>query len=739
MNRVFPTLLLFFVFSILHTHGQVSEILIKDAKTGLGVAYAHLIVDPQPDKQAQVYLTNDKGLASLTFADSLSIQISVVGYQSITQTIRPQKYQEIEIQPSNFNVKEVVITGQLEPQPVDQSIYKIKIIDSKEIESKAAVNIPDLIATDLKFRTFSDGILGSSLSIQGLSGNNVKILVDGVPVIGREGGNVDLSQLNLYNVDHIEVVEGPFSVLYGNNSLAGAINIITKENKYTRFKSQINAYYESVGRYNADGLISFRKKNSSYTFSGGRNFTQERDLDPNLRSTLWKPKEQYLADASYTYDKGNTKLKLSTSLLRELMIDKGTPRPPYGEIARDVYLTTWRQIHSINYEYRLRDDHLLSFLSSFSNYSRINEDFLKDLTTLDMRSVELDTTLSDNWVFRGEWRNFGKDKIFNYHLGYDINLESGKGEKINDGARFINDYALFWSAQFNQLRWIQIQPGLRYSFNTQFSTPLVPSINFKISPNAWWDVRLSYVRGFRSPTIKELFLDFQDTNHNLFGNPDLEPEFGHNYNVSFNLNTERWHKLHYSNFKIDFFYNSMWNKIELGAINPEELHYSYVNIARYGTMGGFAQFDYRFHPYLNFSVGYGNTSYLTSTDGESLNYDSIQSSNDVTSSLAWSILSWNSDVSLFYKYNGQLPRFTIDENNQMVFDFLKPFHTLDISFNSSFFQNRLKTSVGVRNVFNNYIVEQTGSGGAAHVAGAGMPISMGRTLFVKLSYHFNRY
>ncbi len=733
-------ILIFYLFSFVSAlYAQEREIVIKDSKTGQSIPYAHVIL-PTPDGSLpKVFLSNAEGQVKISFAETILIEVSVVGYQTFRKEIQPIAFQEVLLTPSNFNVKEVVVTGQLEPQPIDQSIYKIKIIGTKEIEQRAAVNIPDLIATDLKYRTFSDGILGSSLSIQGLSGNNVKILIDGIPIIGREGGNVDLSQLNLYNVDHIEIVEGPLSVLYGSNSLGGAINIITKENKYSRFKTQLNTYYESVGRYNADALLSFRKNFSTFTLSGGRNFNQELDLNPNQRSTLWKPKEQYLGDASYLYQRNRNKLKLSTSLLRELMIDKGTPRLPYGEVARDVYLTTFRQIHSVNYERKLSDDHAISFLVSYSDYSRVNEDFLKDLTNLEMKSVELDTTIARNWVMRGEWRNFGKDRLFNYHVGYDFNLETGTGEKIEGEIKQINDYAFFWSAQFIHWKFLQIQPGLRYSINTQFSTPLVPSINFKISPSDLWDLRLSYVRGFRSPTVKELFLDFQDTNHNLFGNPDLQPEYGHNYNLAFNLNTEKWHKIHYSNFKIDLFFNSMKNKIELGAINPAELHYSYVNVARYGTAGGFAQFDYRFHPYMEFSLGYGSTSFIPSIDGETLDYDDMQSSNDFTSTITLSVLSINTDISVFYKYNGRLPRFTIDESNTLVFHFLDPFHTMDLSLNTHFWNTRFRASAGIRNLFNNYVIEQTGMGGVAHSGGGGMPVSMGRSLFIRLSYHFNTY
>ena len=68
------------------------------------------------------------------------------------------------------------------------------------------------------------------MSVQGLSGENVKILIDGVPVVGRLNGNVDLSQINLTNIERVEIVEGPLSVNYGTNALAGTINLITKKN-----------------------------------------------------------------------------------------------------------------------------------------------------------------------------------------------------------------------------------------------------------------------------------------------------------------------------------------------------------------------------------------------------------------------------------------------------------------------------------------------------------------------------
>ena len=55
-------------------------------------------------------------------------------------------------------------------------------------------------------------MLGNSISLQGISGQNIKVMIDGVPLIGREGGNIDLSQINLSSVERIEMIEGPMGV-----------------------------------------------------------------------------------------------------------------------------------------------------------------------------------------------------------------------------------------------------------------------------------------------------------------------------------------------------------------------------------------------------------------------------------------------------------------------------------------------------------------------------------------------
>jgi outer membrane receptor for ferrienterochelin and colicins len=143
-------------------------------------------------------------------------------------------------------------------------VHKSKIIDRVDIDRQAATNLRELLDNQLNMSVKNDNVLGSSISMQGISGQNIKILIDGVPVIGRLNGNIDLSQINLNNIERVEIIEGPLSVDFGTDALAGTINLITNKSQYDKASSSINLYYETVGHYNSD--INFSLKRTTIFF-----------------------------------------------------------------------------------------------------------------------------------------------------------------------------------------------------------------------------------------------------------------------------------------------------------------------------------------------------------------------------------------------------------------------------------------------------------------------------------------
>ena len=90
----------------------------------------------------------------------------------------------------------------------------------------------DALNNELNIR-FSQDLAtgGSDITMMGLKGQNVKILIDGLPMVGRQGtsNEIDINQIDINSIERIEIVEGPMSVVYGADALAGVINIITKK------------------------------------------------------------------------------------------------------------------------------------------------------------------------------------------------------------------------------------------------------------------------------------------------------------------------------------------------------------------------------------------------------------------------------------------------------------------------------------------------------------------------------
>ncbi len=109
------------------------------------------------------------------------------------------------------NIDEVVITGQYKQQSISKSIYKVEVIDAQQIKNMAVTNVAEVLNQNLNILIEPNkGSGNSSANIMGLSGAYTKILIDNIPVVSDEGlGNlVDLTKINVNNVERIEVVKG---------------------------------------------------------------------------------------------------------------------------------------------------------------------------------------------------------------------------------------------------------------------------------------------------------------------------------------------------------------------------------------------------------------------------------------------------------------------------------------------------------------------------------------------------
>lgn len=730
-----------------HGFGQQAVVRVKDSKTGQPVSFAHVVFQPIDGGQQTHAITREDGTAPNLAVSKAVAAISYVGYETLYDTVNPGESVTLAMKPKVQEMNEVVVTAQYSPQRVDKSIYKVKVINSLQIEQKAANNLMDLLGSELNMRISQSGALGSSMSLQGLSGENVKFLVDGVPVIGRMNGNIDISQLNLYNVDHIEVIEGPMSVVYGSNALAGVINIITKENKSTRLSTFAKAYVESVGVYNFDLGASYRVKDHVFSFSGGRDFFGGYSLNDSIRSTglsdaqnNWKPKRQYFFDSYYLFSRPKLKFKVSSSWFDEKLLSRGNLMAPYFETAFDNYFLTTRSTSKIEFNQQVNNHRYISLMGSYAYYARIKETFFKDLTTLTETPTtnpeDHDTTRFHNAIFRGTFSKSNPDSHFNYQLGFDLNYEVGTGKRILNDKQHIGDYAAFLSLQYDPLTWMTIQPGIRYIYNTKFKAPLVYSLNLKFSFLENYSIRASYSRGFRAPSLKELYLYFVDVNHNVQGNPDLKSENSHNVNISFQYNRET--SKSFIGTEINFFYNNINDNITL-AQSAGNL-YTYINVNRIITHGAQLIVNYRLYPWFNIRTGGGITGHYTSLyDETGLDKKFLYSPDAVvTTTYRWQKATM--DFTLDFKFNGKLPQLFADDDGNVVEGYISAYKTMDFTMQKSFFKEKLTIGAGVKNIFNVKVIPGISGSDTPHGGGDGISlVGWGRTVFVQAAFNFNKF
>ena len=729
------------------------QIHVFSAKDSLRVPFATLIVKNEHYNFGKT--GNDEGIIELSkkFDDTCHYTLTIhsFGFEKYTGLYlgaQINKLGNVYLSPANMNLDEIVITAQYEPTHADQSVQKIRIIGKEKIQQMGAVNLRDVLSNQLNVRLSQDNILGSGMNLQGIKGENVKILVDGVPVIGRLDGNIDLSQINMNNVDRIELIEGPLSVQYGTNALAGTINIITKKAAGGRYALGINPYYESIGTYNVTGDIEFSKNKHSIQVNGGRNyfdgwnggdplFTWPRSQPADSsRFKQWKPKEQYFAGASYHYAFRGADLGIKSAYFREAIYNRGYPRAPYGESAFDDYYYTRRVDNSLSFKAKLSSAWSINTLSGFNYYNRIKKTVYRDLTTLkdtlSGNSSDQDTSSFTLVMSRASFIHALPEAKLDYELGYDVNYESAYGKRIDKKTQYMGDYAVFITAGYKPFSDLIIKPGLRYAYNTAYQTPLIPSLNLKWAVSENHAFRMSYARGFRAPTIKELYFLFVDVNHNIVGNDQLTSERSHNYALSYNYNRD----IRRCRVRLDIstFYNSIFNLINLAQVSGTE--YAYVNIGRYKTTGIQVEGSFTFKRFfLQTGVNYtGRYNQLSeSADIPGFNY-----SPEVVTNLGYKLPAIKATVSVFFKHTGRLPGYMlVDETVHQTS--VEAYTIMDASFGKFFRGDRIQLNVGCKNVFNVTSVNSIAASGVAHGSSASsMPLSTGRNYFVKISFHFSR-
>ncbi len=674
----------------------------------------------------------------------------------------------------------VVITGQHNPQSVKKSVFEVKVIDRKEIKQRAANNLADLLNQSLNINIIPNASTGKSgVTLFGLDAQYFKILIDNVPVINEEGvgNNVDLTLINLDDIEQIEIVEGSMGVQYGANAVSGVINIITK--KSSAYKTRINAYVqeETVG----SEYEWFDKGRHIQSVKLGHNFTDELygditytrndfggfwdnrqgevyDRNDGLRGHVWLPKEQHNAKLLLNYKKDNFNVFYKFDYFNE-NIDRFNPTVNLNEnpatgtsdpLALDEIYTNERIIHHLNSNGKIGKQVNFNVSLSYQEQTKELETYTYRIRRDERLNVQKGEYLSRSALFsRGTFSNLIQTEKFNLQAGYELTNEKGSGSPLaitidpaeNAVSQRLDNYDFFASSEITLSDRFSLRPGARISFTNLFDNQYVFSLSSKYIFKDDWELRGIVGSSNRTPSYDELFTYFVDVNHNVQGNPNLNPERG--LSAFLHLKKRFWladDSIQLKN-KISLAYLDVKDRIELIVVQQNPLAFQYNNIDSYKSIGVFFENTLQYKQ-LQAQLGFSLLGVSKVLDSNTNSNDDFLYNFQVNSNINYRVSKWNTTFALYFKHLGKQYQFVektnTDGNQEFVRGTTDAYSWFEATVKKSFFSNKIETIFGVRNLFDVTNVNTTAFSGGAH---DGPPTSLligyGRSYFLRLAYNLN--
>ena len=652
-------------------------------------------------------------------------------------------------------LENVVVTGQYKPQSVKNSVYQVRTISKERILKQGASKLQDVLNNELNIR-FSQDVAtgGSNITMMGLTGQNVKILLDGMPLLGRQGisNEININQIDINSIERIEIVEGPMSVVYGADALAGVINIITKKASPSKFSVYARLQDETVGKeygkyqgvHTQSVGATFRHKKweigggFAYNYFGGWKDTAVG------RELVWHWKDQITANGFIGYNAGKFNIRYRIDGFDEIITNPGnftSYQADAGDsIAFDQEYLSRRVMHQLQAGYVANNNLSFSGQAAYSNYSRQVYSTVVSQNTgkfsLNPTTSTQSTVKFNSFTFRGTVQ-YKISPVFSLQPGVDINLESGEGERLKNGSNKVDDYAFFITSEITPYSKINIRPGLRFIKNSVYDAPpVIPSINTKFALTKNLDLRLSYARGFRSPSLRELYFNFFDANHQIIGNPDLKAETSHSFNGSLTWKKITPQEVVYTTV-LGGFYNNVKNLIDYAISAADPNIFILTNVSNSKTAGVNLNTMIKYKNW-NVAVGGSYTGFYNQYTENDESLPQLQWSAEANTNIGYSFSKIGLDANLFYKFTGKKPSYVLDNPTQKyILSEQKGYHMADFTMNKKLF-NYFSLNAGIKNIFNVERIRSSVVGNSVHSSNGVSNIAYGRSYFAGLSFNWNK-
>ena len=544
------------------------------------------------------------------------------------------------------NLDEIVITATRTERKLSNVAVPVQIISNKTIQQSGSLRLNDILQEQTGLFITSSGattsagggVFGNGVQIQGFSPDYTLILLDGEPIIGRQGGIIDLSRLTVGDIKKIEIVKGPSSSLYGSEAMGGVVNIITEQ----PHQNKLDASFR-YGRFNstdANLTYSIKKDKWGLQLFGNRNSSDGFDLDKITPGKTVDPYKNYTGQFRFNYQPSvKTKISLSGRYYNEIQknffpiqdISTGTSINIVGDgKIKDVNINP---VITQQFNNNLRSS-LRLYFSRYEYEQTLKKETDKSLYYYDFFQQGFYRAENQtDW----KWQKNNYLSIGGGLVAEKLNTTRYTGKRSND-IRYV-----FLQNEWKTNEKLTLIGGLRYDDNTAYQSKLSPKLAAQYKLNSKLRINASYGAGFKAPDFRQLFLNFLNTaagGYVVYGANEitiaelekqkqegilleilpkayqlalLKPEISKGFNAGARYDVNE--KL---NFNLNLFRNDIDNLIQVDIIAYRSNNapvYSYFNVKKAFTEGAELQAQYALNKYFQLFGGY---QFLMTADKEDL-------------------------------------------------------------------------------------------------------------------------
>lgn len=480
----------------------------------------------------------------------------------------------------NLLSKDVVVTATRTEAEIKTVPNTVEVITADDIQKLGATDVYSALrlADNIQIMNTSTWF-GHRVSMRGMASNQTLILVNGQRTAIEDTATTQnllaLDRINVNTIERIEIVRGAASAQYGSDALAGVINIITKKSTgkpsvtvgaTTGTTNMQNYYHIDLGKQGKfSGVFDM-------DFSKDRQW-MEHNVSGLPIKNLQGPKQNYRFSGTYELGKDKN-LNLDLGYYKDKLTGDWSHKEyntgAWGGIIRlqDAKLETERRDASLSLTGKnKKDDYMVRTF-----YSKMDKFRFLPYTALAKETGE--TNAYSVWGI--EAKNSHKingSHTLTYGKEYDRYLVEGVNfGKSGDNGKDVNTYAAYiqdeWLAGN---KWIII-PAIRYDKHSEFGSKTTPHLGVTYLLNDNNRFKANWGKGFKAPTVNELYMDYTHMGVLTMGNPDLQPEETTNWDVSYE---GEWGKTF---GKVTYFHNTIDNMISTHSVSGMRGVSEYYNI-----------------------------------------------------------------------------------------------------------------------------------------------------------------